>query len=96
MDDIICRAKLFPDLFEKLRILFDILLENNIYIKRTKFFFNYFNVGLLGQLVNFLGLTILEKKLRTINLFIYPKTLSVLKYYIGLTGHFHNYIYFYT
>lgn len=76
-------------------ILFNIFLEYNIYIKPTKFFFNYPNVGLLGQPVNLLSLTISKEKLKAINPLTYPKTLDVLKYYLGLTGYLCNYIHFY-
>lgn len=80
----------------KLRNLFDIFLKYNISIKSIKSFFNYPDVGLLGQQVNFLGLTILEEKLRAIKYLAYPKTLNVLKSYLGLTGYLCNYIHFYT
>lgn len=94
-DDIICKAKSLPDLLEKLCISFDIFLEYNISIKLSKFYFNYFDVGLLSQKVNFLNLTTLEKKLKAINLLNYLKTLDTLKYYLRLTNYLHNYIHYY-
>lgn len=60
-----------------------------------KSFLNYSNVGLLGQQVNFLGLTSLEKKLWAIKHFIYPETLGAFEYYLGLTSYLRNYIHFY-
>lgn len=95
MNDITCRVKFLPDLIKKLYILFDIFLKYNISIKPSKSFLNYSNVGLLDQKVNFLGLTISEEQLRTINLLNYPKTLGVLKYYLRLTGYLRNYIHYY-
>lgn len=96
VDNIICRAKSLPDLLEKLRILFDIFLEYNISIKLIKSFFNYLNIELLGQQIISLDLTTLEEKFRTINLLTYLKILDTLKYYLGLTSYFCNYIHFYT
>lgn len=96
MDDIIYRAKSLLDLFKKLHILFDILLEYNISMIQSKSFLNYPNVGLLGQKISFLGLTTSKKKFRAIKLFNYPKTLGALEYYLGLTGYLRNYIHFYT
>lgn len=95
VDDIICGAKSLPDLLQKLRILFKIFLKYNISIKPTKFYLNYPDVGLLGQRVNFLGLTTSAKKLKAIRLLPYPDTLSALEYYLSLTGYLRNYIHFY-
>lgn len=80
VDDIICKARSLSDLLKKLRILFKIFLKYNISIKLTKFFLNYSNIGLLGQRVNSLGLTILEEKFWAIKHLTYLKTLSVLEY----------------
>lgn len=96
IDDIICRAKSLADLLKKLRVLFDIFFYYNIFIKPTKSFLNYLDVGLLGQQINSLGLTTLEKKLKAIKLLTYLKTLSVLEYYLGLTGYLRNYVHYYT
>lgn len=49
VDNIICGTKSLSDLFEKFCIFFDIFLKYNISIKLAKSFFNYPNVGLLGQ-----------------------------------------------
>lgn len=96
VDDIICRAKSLPDLVQKLRILFNIFLDYNILIKSIESYLNYFDIGLLGLRMNFLGLTTSVDKLKAIQLLMYSNTLSVLKYYLGLTSYFYNYIYFYT
>lgn len=95
IDDIIYRAGCFSDLFKKLCILFKIFFKYNISIKPTKFFLNYSTIGLLGQQVNSLGLITSEKKLWAVKHLIYPKTLGVLKYYLGLTSYLRNYIHFY-
>lgn len=66
-----------------------------ISIKPTKSYFNYSNVRLLDQQVNFLGLTTSDKKLKAVRLLDYPKTLGALEYYLGLTEYLKSYIYFY-
>lgn len=66
IDNIIYKAKLLLNLFQKLQILFEIFLKYNISIKITKFYLKYPNDGLLGQQVNCLGLTISIEKLTTI------------------------------
>lgn len=45
--------------------------------------------------MNSLGLTTLEEKLKAIRLLTYPDTLSILEYYLGLTGYLRSYIHFY-
>lgn len=73
-----------------------IFLEYNILIKLIKSYLNYPDIGLLGQQVNFLGLTTFVEKLKAIQLLAYPNTLGALEYYFGLTNYFCNYIHFYT
>lgn len=94
IDNTVCSAKLLPDLLQKLRILFDIFFKYNISIKLTKFYLNYLDIGLLGQLVNFLGLTTSEEKFRAIRLLTYPTTLKALEYYLIFTGYLRTYIHF--
>lgn len=84
------------NLFSKLYILFKIFVTYNILIKLTKTYLNYLDIGLLGQRVNSLGLTISNDKLRTIQLLHYLDILGALKYYLGLTGYLCSYIHFYT
>ena len=95
VNDIICGARSLDDLLSKLCILFEIFVTYNISIKPTKTFFNYPNIGLLGQEVNILGLTIAKEKLNAIRLLQYPLTMGVLEYYLGLTGYLCSYIYYY-
>lgn len=96
IDNIICGAKWLKDLLVKLCTLFEIFDIYNISIQPTKSFLNYLDMGFLGQRVNFLGLTIAKDKLQAIKLLTYPNILGALKYYLGLTGYLHSYIYFYT
>lgn len=95
VDNIICGAKSLDDLLSKLCTLFEIFVTYNISIKPTKTFLNYPDVGLLGQQVNSLGLTTAKEKLNAISFLHYPDTLGALKYYLGLTGYFRSYIYYY-
>lgn len=96
MNNIICNTKLLSNLLQKLRILFKIFLKYNISIKPTKSYINYYNIGLLGQQVNFLSLIIFTEKPKAIYFLIYPDTLGALEYYLRLIGYFCNYIHFYT
>ncbi len=48
MNDIICKATSVADLFQKLRVLFEIFVAYNIFIKPIKTYLNYLDVGFLG------------------------------------------------
>ena len=67
-----------------LRFVFAILKTNNIFIKFTKTFLNYFNVFLLKQKIDFLNLIIIEKKLRAIVKLRFLKIFHQLKTYLKL------------
>lgn len=95
VNDIICKARFLDNLLSKLRILFEIFVAYNIFIKPTKIFLNYPDVRLLGQEVNTLSMTTAKKKLNAIRLLQYPLTVGILEYYLGLTGYFHSYIHYY-
>lgn len=95
VDNIVCVTRSLPDLLDKLRVLFEIFLHYNISIKPTKSFLNYPDVGLLGQRVNSIELTISDEKLKAIRLLAYPDTLGALEYYLGLIGYLRSYIHFY-
>lgn len=53
----------------------------------TKPYLNYLDIGLLGQRVNSLGLTISKKKLKAVRLFTYLDMLGIWEYYLSLTGY---------
>ncbi len=95
IDDIVCGAKFFPDVLDKLRTLFEIFFAYNIFISLIKLYFNYPNVVLLGQRVDSLGLTTSKQKLKAIKFLIYSDTLGALKYYLGLLSYLRCYIHFY-
>lgn len=59
-------------------------------------YFNYPNIGLLGQLVNSLGSLTSEEKLKTVCFLRFPEILGILEYYLDLTGYLRSYIHYYT
>ncbi len=95
IDDIIYRATSVADLLQKLCFLLKIFVAFNFSIKPTKTYLYYPDVGLLGQRVNFLGLTTAEDELKAIQLLRYPFTLEALEYYLVLTGYLRSYVHFY-
>ena len=95
INNIICSKSFLDNLLHKLHILFEIFLRYHIFIKPTKSYLNYPDVGLLGQQVNSLGLITSDEKLKAIRFLRYLETLGALEYYLGLTGYLRSYIHFY-
>lgn len=79
----------------KLRVFFKIFLCYNISIQPTKSYLNYSDVALLGQRVNFFGLSTSKEKLKVVRFLKYPKTLAALEYYLGFTEYLRSYIHYY-
>ena len=92
VDDIVIYFKTFDEHKTHLRSIFDMLKINNISIKSEKTFINYLTIHLLRQKVNFLKLTTIEKKLKTIFRLSYSKTLQSLETYLKLTEWLRDYV----
>ena len=56
-----------------LQQMFEILIENNIFIKFIKVFIDYLSILLLNQKIDFFDLAIVEKKLKTITKFRFSR-----------------------
>ena len=92
IDDIMIFFKSLKDHLLHLRNVFDILKSNNISIKSTKSFIDYFSVSLLNQRVNFFDLITDTQKLKTIFTLKFSKILKQLKTYLNFTKWFRAYI----
>ena len=78
-----------------LRDVFKILVENNVSIKSTKTFLNYFFVFLLNQKIDSSNLVISKKKLRAIFKFRFFRIFRQLETYLSLIDWLRNYIFYY-
>ena len=78
-----------------LRDVFKIFVENNVSIKSTKTFLNYFFVFLLNQKIDSLNLIISKEKLRAIFKFRFFRIFRQLETYLNLTDWLRNYIFYY-
>ena len=92
VDDIVIFSSSEEEHFQHLRQIFAALDEVNITLSPRKSFLNYPSVRLLGQKVDALGLATSEEKLAAITNLAFPKTLSALEKYLGLTGYLRQYI----
>ena len=95
VDDIVIYFKIFDEHKIHLRSIFDMFKINNISIKSEKIFIDYFTIHLLEQKMNFLELTTIEKKLKTIFRLSYFKTLQTLEIYLRFTEWLRDYVFMY-
>ena len=67
-----------------MRIVFEMLKQNNVFIKSIKTFIDYLFVSLFDQKINFLRLIIVDEKLKTIVKFRFLFNFRQLKLYLNL------------
>ena len=92
VDDIVIFSSSEEEHIQHLQQIFKALDEVNVTLSPRKSFLNYPSVRLLGQKVDALGLATAEEKLAAITNLAFPKTLSALEKYLGLTGYLRQYI----
>ena len=92
VDDVVIASKTLPEHIEHLHRVFQLFVEKRISVKPSKSYVGYPSVNLLGQRVDSLGLSTAKEKLAAISKLRFPRTLSALETYLGLTGYLRNYI----
>ena len=95
VNDIIIFFKTIEKHAAHLRAVFEMFQVNNIFIKFTKTFFDYFSVALLEQKVNFFDLLTSIDKLKTIARIQFSKIFRFLKIYLDFIEYFREYVFFY-
>ena len=96
IDDIVSGAKSLTEHIDRLRAIFKLLAQYNVFINPKKTFLGYPSVNLLGQHVNSLGLSTEAEKVKALSLIKYPTTLGDLEHYLGLAGYLHSGVHFYS
>lgn len=96
IDDIVIALKTFTDYLLHLELVFSWLQQLNITLEPAKSFMEYLNVQLLDVCVDALGMTTMNKKMRSIQELQFPQTLSDIEQYLGLVRSLQHYIKDYT
>ena len=96
VDDIVIFSTSLKEHVRYLTLVFQALSEMNIHLAPNKAFLGYPSVHLLEQHVNALGLATAEDKLAAIRNLEFPKTLTALKRYLGMTGYLKQYVLYYS
>jgi len=92
VDDIINYAKTFDDLLIILEKLLKRIRESGFKLKATKCKFGYFELKILGQIVNQDGVKPNPEGLAAINNFPTPKTIKQTRSFLGLCNFFRKFI----
>ena len=95
VDDVVIFFKTFEEHVSHLRAIFDLFVKLSIFIKSNKAFFDYSNVQLLDQHVDFFDLSIVENKLKIINMLRFSRTLRELEINFDMTNWLRQYISYY-
>ena len=95
IDDIVIFFKTTTKHVAHLRSIFDMLRNNNIFIKFNKTFLKYSFVQLLDQKIDFFEFFISEEKLRAIVKLFFSKNFRLLKTYFDMIDWLREYIFFY-
>ena len=95
VDDVVIFFKTFEEHVSHLRAIFDLFVKLSIFIKSSKAFFDYSNVQLLDQHVDFFDLSIAEDKLKVISMLRFSRTLREFEIYLDMTNWLRQYVSYY-
>ena len=95
INDIIIFFKTIEKHAVHLRAVFKMFQINNIFIKFTKTFFDYFLIALFEQKMNFFDLSTSTDKLKAIAKIQFSKIFRILKTYFDFIEYFREYVFFY-
>ena len=95
VDDIVIYFRTTKKHAQHLRSVFNMLRQNNIFIKFSKAFLNFSSVRLFDQKIDSFELSTNEKKLKAITKFSFSKILRQLEIYLDLIDWLRDYVSFY-
>lgn len=95
VDDVVVHSRTLGEHILHLRQIFTRFSQLGVSVKPSKAFLGYPSTRLLGQIVDSLGLSTAEDKLRAIANLDFPRSLKQLETYLGMTGFLRNYVPFY-
>ena len=95
VDDIVIFSKILKEHKKHFRVVFDTFQFNNIFVKITKIFVDYFSVQLFDQKINFFELVIVENKLKVIIKLKFSTSFHQLETYFDFIEWLREYIFHY-
>ena len=91
-DDILVYSRNLQDHLYHVRVVLQILKENQLFAKRSKCQFGVTEVAYLGHVVSNQGVAVDKSKIQAILDWPIPKTLKALRGFLGLAGYYRKFI----
>jgi len=94
-DDILIYSKTWAEHLQHMRVVFTVLCEHSLVLKRSKCLFAQRNVAYLGHMIIGAGVAMDELKIEAVKAWPIPKTIRAPRGFLGLMGYYrcfiHNY-----
>jgi len=94
-DDILIYNKSWTEHLQHMRMVFAILREHSLVLKRSKCLFVQHNVAYLGHVITSSGIAMDDSKIDAVKAWPLPKTIRALRGFLGLTGYYRRFIHNY-
>lgn len=91
-DDILIFSKTWEEHMEHLELVFSLLQQNNLFLKKSKCAFATTEVSYLGHVITQNGVKVDDDKIKAITLWPRPATPRALRGFLGLTGYYRKFV----
>jgi hypothetical protein len=91
-DDILIYSKTWTTHFANVDRVLHLLSHQQLFLKQFKFDFGTSEVGYLGHLVGKAGVRVDPKNIEAMQDWPHPKTLKILRGFLGLTSYYHKFV----
>lgn len=91
-DDILVYSRTWIDHLGHIQMVFDVLLNNQLYVNHSKCLFAQQEVNYLGHIINSQGVSADPEKIRSMETWPKPTTITALCGFLGLTDYYRKFI----